>query len=139
MKLTKPLENMTLQEMFLVVMTQYREVKGTTCGSSNPIWAQWRDLKTEMIKNIMQNSGLDFANSYISDLNKSGVASNLGSGKWAEVFGFSVRHNSVTSTQKGVYITYLFNQDTGCAYLTLSQGASEYGNNPKRLAKTVFN
>lgn len=137
MVLTKKIEDMTLQEMFQVVMEQYHTVKNTPWGNSNPEWHQWQALKTSMVKKIIQNSGVDFSDTYVTNMTKNGDAPLSGSGKWADIFGIDVRHKSVPSVKKGVYITYLFNRSTQCAYLTLAQGASEYRNNPKALAARV--
>lgn len=137
MKLDKPIESMSLQEMFKIVMNQYIEVKNSQFGQSNPLYDQWKSLKTQMINEIVQKSGLDFEHKYVNDLHEDGKARPDGQGKWSHVFGFSIRFPYIKSTQAGVYIVYLFNMEKKWAYLTLSQGASEYKNSIPKLKSRI--
>ena len=123
---------MTLKEMFEKVMTEYTEVFGTRCGHANPYFAKWHGHRADMIKEIMNNSGLDFHSTYVSDL-KNGKVERLGAGIFTNVFGVSIRDQRIPSVSAGVYITYLFNSITQECYLTLAQGSAEYSHHGKKL------
>ena len=124
---------MTLKEMFKKVMEEYAEVHGTKCERLSPFYDKWHDLRTNMIKELMDNSGLDFSNTYVSDLKSDGTAKVLGSGIWSNIFGVSIRDQRIPSVSAGVYITYLFNSITHECYLTLVQGSNEYHHSEKKL------
>lgn len=137
MKLEKALENMSLSEMFKIVMEQYNEVLSTPYSQENELFIQWKNVKTKIIEKIIANSGLDFKKEYVSDLNKDGRAKIDGTGAWSKVFGVSIRAKEFESLQQGIYITYLFNVEKSHAYLTLSQAAKEYDNQKQKIKKVV--
>lgn len=54
------------------------------------------------------------------------VTGSIGMGNWAKVPWLSILYRPLTeSTQKGVYIVYLFSEDMSTVYLTLNQGVTE--------------
>src|SRR5690625_628253 len=54
------------------------------------------------------------------------ISASVGQGNWAAVPWIAIMNRDITtSTQRGYYIVYLFNEDMSEVYLTIAQGVTE--------------
>lgn len=84
----------------------------------------------DLLKNSIDNLG-GWAETVIEDYEYENlkVKMSVGNGNWASVPWLAIMNETVTkTTQKGVYVVYLFSKDLKMVHLTLNQGVTEFGN-----------
>lgn len=70
-----------------------------------------------------------FQNLPFIDGDKYQITGSIGQGNWAKVPWIALMHKDITtSTQRGIYIVYLFSEDMTRLYLTLMQGVTDLKN-----------
>lgn len=103
-----------LREKFLTVLNEYLQARterfaGHKMGSF---------VRNEMTTEITRLPFIDHSQ-YV-------VTGSVGQGNWAAVPWLAIMNKDITtSTQRGYYIVYLFNEDMERLYLTLAQGVTE--------------
>ena len=125
-----------LKDLLKTIMTEYKNTTGKW-SKTHPDFDRWKNIKTKIINEIIATDKFNL-DTYDFGLQKDDKASVPGnSGKWATVFGISIRNKTFSSVQEGVYITYLINKESGDCYLTLTQAAKEYDNNVTKIKNRV--
>src|SRR6516225_5234556 len=104
---------------FRLILDQYLAARAQEqrFGAAHPLWGYFRTVtrflsSTSPVQRRQPN--LD-------------VAWSLGQGKWASVpWVACLDRRDTTTTQRSIYVVYLFSEDMSSVYLTLNQGVTTY-------------
>ncbi|WP_207653885.1 MrcB family domain-containing protein [Clostridium sp. BSD9I1] len=120
----KGMEDNKLKNLFQYVIDNYVNARSGQEFKEHQLGETVRKHIPTYLKN------LDFINS-----NTYEIKGSIGQGNWAKVPWVAIMNKSITNTtQKGVYVVYLFSEEMDKLYLTLNQGVTEYENKFKKLA-----
>ncbi|ANF95796.1 ATPase [Paenibacillus bovis] len=112
----QPPSSFSLRDDLLHMMTNYLQAK-TEPFRAHLLGQYMRKTIPEHIKS------LQFIYNYFQ------VQGSVGQGNWANVPWIAIMHRQVTdSTQKGLYVTYLFAEDMRSVYLVLQYGVTDLKN-----------
>jgi 5-methylcytosine-specific restriction protein B len=97
------------------ILRGYSQATAEPFNTSHPIWSDFLALKQELEQSEAMRQRSDLA-----------VRASAGQGNWAKVPWIAVFDRRETQTiRDGVYVVYLFRQDSSGVYLTLNQGVTK--------------
>ena len=107
----------SLSDLLVAILRQYRRARSElSFGGENDITEMFRGFRE-----FIEDSPPVSAHSFLK------VVASYGKGNWATIPWLSLLdRRETTSTQRGVYVVYLFSEAGDGVYLTLAQGVTEF-------------
>lgn len=106
---------MALSEALETILAQYSEARAQDFSGAHPIREQFAAAQQALQRHPLFRSRKTLQ-----------VTFGVGKGNWASVPWIAcLDERETTTTQQGVYVVFLFRQDTSGVYLTLNQGVTE--------------